>query len=148
MSQSFVKFYSHIVFHTKNNINSIREEIEDELYSYIGGILKSYKSLPIQIGGTSDHLHILCTLPKTISLADLVEQVKKSSSKWIKSKGLEYTNFYWQDGYGGFSVSNSQLDVVINYIRNQKTHHHKFKFIDEYKRLLDEYGIAYEDRYL
>jgi REP element-mobilizing transposase RayT len=148
MSQSFVQFYSHIVFHTKNNVKSIGVEIEDELYSYLGGILRNYKSIPIQIGGTSDHLHVLCTLPKTMSLADLVEEIKKSSSKWIKSKGSGYLDFYWQDGYGGFSVSSSQLDVVKNYIRNQKVHHQKVHFIDEYKSLLDEYNIPYEERYL
>jgi len=126
----------------------IREEIEDELYSYMGGILRNYKSIPIQIGGTSDHVHMLCTLPKTMTPADLVEEVKKSSSKWIKTKGPRYSNFYWQDGYGGFSVGWSQVDTVKNYIRNQKQHHRKVQFIDEYKSLLDEYGISYEERYL
>ena len=148
MSQSYVQFYTHIVFHTKNNMKFIREEIEDELYSYMGGILRNYKSIPIQIGGTSDHVHMLCTLPKTMTPADLVEEVKKSSSKWIKTKGPRYSNFYWQDGYGGFSVGWSQVDTVKNYIRNQKQHHRKVRFIDEYKSLLDEYGISYEERYL
>ena len=148
MSQSFVQIYVHIVFHTKNNVKFIREEVENELYSYLGGILNNYKSNPIQIGGTSDHLHLLCTLPKTIALADLVEEIKKSSSKWIKSKGLNYQNFYWQDGYGAFSVSNSGVDAVKRYILNQKLHHKKVSFIDEYKRLMDEYGIIYEEKYL
>jgi len=148
MSQSYVQFYTHIVFHTKNNMKFIREEIEDELYSYMGGILRNYKSIPIQIGGTSDHVHMLCTLPKTMTPAALVEEVKKSSSKWIKTKGPRYSNFYWQDGYGGFSVGWSQVDTVKNYIRNQKQHHKKVQFIDEYKSLLYEYGISYEERYL
>ncbi len=126
----------------------IREEIEDELYSYLGGILRNYKSIPIRIGGTSDHVHILCTLPRTMSPANLVEELKKSSSKWIKSKGPLYKNFYWQNGYGGFSVGWSQVDIVKNYIRNQKQHHRKVEFIDEYKKLLDEYGISYEEKYL
>ncbi len=148
MSQSYVQFFSHIVFHTKNKVKSIGEDIETELYSYLGGILKSYKSVPIQIGGTSDHLHVLCTLPKTMTLSDLVEEIKKSSSKWIKTKGPRYTAFYWQDGYGGFSVSSNMVDVVKNYIRNQKAHHQKVEFIDEYKGLLEEYNILYEERYL
>jgi putative transposase len=148
MSQSYVQFYTHIVFHTKNNIKFIREEIEDELYSYLGGILRNYKSVPIQIGGTSDHVHVLCTLPKTMTPADLVEEIKKSSSKWIKTKGPLYRNFYWQDGYGGFSVGWSQVDIVKDYIRNQKEHHRKIGFLDEYRKLLDEYGISYEERYL
>ena len=81
MSQSFVQFYTHIVFHTKNNSHFIRQEIEGELYSYLGGILRNLKSVPLRIGGTSDHIHVLCTLPKTMAPADLVEELKKSSSK-------------------------------------------------------------------
>jgi putative transposase len=148
MSQSFVQMYTHIVFHTKNNVELIHEEVEKELYSYLGGILKNYKSCPLQIGGTPDHVHLLCTLPKTIALADLVEEIKKSSSKWIKTKGIHYQNFYWQDGYGGFSVSSSGVEAVKKYITDQKEHHRKISVIDEYKKLLDEYGIPYEDRYL
>lgn len=148
MSQSYVQFYAHVVFHTKNNLKFIRQETEDELYSYLGGILRNIKSLPLQIGGTSDHIHILCTLPKTLSLADLMEEVKKSSSKWIKTKGNEYRNFYWQDGYGGFSVGWSQVNTVKNYIKNQKEHHKVTSFIEEYKRLFDENGIEYDEKYL
>jgi putative transposase len=148
MSQSFVQIYVHIVFHTKDNVRLIREEIENELFSYLGGILRNLKSMPLQIGGTSDHIHILCTLPKTIAPADLVEEIKKSSSKWIKTKGAHYSNFYWQDGYGGFSVSNSGVDTVKSYILNQKKHHEKVLFMDEYKNLLEAYGIPFEDRYL
>ncbi len=148
MSQSYVQFYAHVVFHTKNNLRFIRHETEDELYSYIGGILRNIKSVPLQIGGTSDHIHILCTLPKTLSLADLMEEVKKSSSKWIKTKGDEYRNFYWQDGYGGFSVGCSQVSIVKNYIKNQKEHHKATSFIEEYKRLFDENGIEYDEKYL
>jgi putative transposase len=148
MSQSFVQFYTHIVFHTKNNKPLIKSEIENELYSYMGGILKSYKSNPIQIGGTDDHIHVLCTLPKTMALADLVEEVKKSSSKWIKSKGIEFQNFYWQDGYGGFSVGCFGVDEVKNYIINQKSHHKSQSSLEEYKVLLEAYGIPYEEKYL
>jgi len=148
MSQSFVQIYVHIVFHTKDNVKLIREEIEDELFSYLGGILKNIKSIPLQIGGTSDHIHILCTLPKTMTPAELAEEVKKSSSKWIKTKGEHYRNFYWQDGYGGFSISKSAIDSVKEYILNQKKHHQKYSFMDEYRNLLKEYGISYDERYL
>lgn len=148
MSQSFSKFYSHIVFHTKNDVEYIREDIEDELYAYLGGILRNIKSIPFQIGGTSDHIHILCTLPRTMNLANLAEEIKKSSSRWIKTKGSWYKDFYWQEGYGGFSVGWSQVESVKNYIRNQKQHHEKVSFMEEYKRLLDENGIEYDERYL
>jgi putative transposase len=102
----------------------------------------------VTIRGIPDHIHILCTLPKTMAPADLVEEIKKSSSKWIKTKGDHYKNFYWQDGYGGFSVSNSGVEKVKGYILNQKKHHEKVSFIDEYKTLLEAYGIPFEDRYL
>ncbi len=148
MSQSYVQCYYHIVFHTKNNVKLIREDISDDLYSYLGGILRSYKSIPIRIGGTANHVHILCTLPKTMTSSDLVEEVKKSSSKWIKTKGTQYYSFYWQEGYGGFSVSPCMVDVVKNYISNQRQHHNKVSFLEEYKSLLSEYGIEYEEKYL
>jgi len=148
MSQSFVQIFVHIVFHTKNNVKLIREDIENELYSYMGGILRNYRSIPLQIGGTSDHIHILCTLPKTMTPADLVEEIKKSSSKWIKTKGENYRNFYWQDGYGGFSVSKSAVDRVKQYILGQKKHHGKVPFMKEYKALLNSHGIPFEERYL
>lgn len=148
MSQSFVQIYVHIVFHTKDNKKLKREEIENELFSYMGGTLKNYKSIPLQPGATADHVHILCILPKTMTPADLTEEVKKSSSKWIKTKGVHYRDFYWQDGYGGFSVSNSGVDTIKRYILNQKRHHEKVSFMDEYKDLLEAYGIPYEDRYL
>lgn len=148
MSQSFVQIYVHIVFHTKDNLKVIREDIENKLFAYLGGILRNHKSTPLQIGGTSDHIHILCSLSKTMAPADLVEEIKKSSSKWIKTKGVHYKNFYWQDGYGGFSVSNSGVETVKRYILNQKKHHEKVSFIDEYKTLLEAYGIPFEDRYL
>jgi putative transposase len=126
----------------------IREDIEDELFSYLGGILKNNRSIPLKIGGTPDHVHVLCTLPKTISLADLTEEIKKSSSKWIKTKGIHYRSFYWQNWYGGFSVGWSQVEHVKEYISNQKRHHAKVTAMDEYKILLDENGVEYEDIYL
>jgi putative transposase len=148
MSQSFVQIYVHIVFHTKDNVKLIWEDIENELFSYLGGILKNYRSIPLQIGETSDHIHMLCTLPKTVAPADLVEEIKKSSSKLIKTKGAHYRNFYWQDGYGGFPVSNSGVDAVKRYILNQKKHHEKVSFMVEYRKLLEAYGVPYEERYL
>ena len=148
MSQSYVQFYANIVFHTKNNKKIIPGQIEDELYSYLGGILRNNKSLPIQIGGTDDLIHVLCTLPKTMSLADLTEEIKKSSSKWIKTRGSDYKNFYWQDGYGGFSVGWSQVETVEHYISTQKQHHNKVSFMDEYRILLEDNGIDYDERYL
>jgi putative transposase len=148
MSQSYVQFYCHIVFHTKNNNKLIPDFIEKDLYAYIAGILKNCRSNPIKIGGISDHVHILCTLPKTMSISDLVEEIKKSSSKWIKTKGSSFNSFYWQDGYGAFSVSRSITYRVSNYIANQKIHHKVTTYIDEYKTLLKENGVEFDERYL
>jgi putative transposase len=148
MSQSYVKLYVHVVFHTKNNIGFIKETKADELYSYLGGILKNLNSIPIQIGGTSDHVHVLCTLSKTMSLADLMEEIKRSSSKWIKTKDETFKNFYWQDGYGGFTVGWSQLEQVKSYIINQEQHHQKTGFEEEYRNLLKDNGIEFDERYL
>ena len=101
MSQSLSKLYTHIVFHTKYNRDVIKADIEKELFAYFGGILKENKSVPIAINGIENHVHILCIMSKNIALADLLEELKRNSSRWIKSKGVEYSDFAWQGGYGG-----------------------------------------------
>ena len=148
MSQSLSKLYIHMVFHTKNNQNLIQQAIENELYAYLGGILKSTKSIPIAINGAEDHVHILCIMSKNITLADLLEELKRNSSRWIKTKGNEYKEFAWQGGYGGFSVSQSKVDIVKKYIENQKEHHKTKTFKEEYILFLKEYGINYNEEYL
>lgn len=148
MSQSLSKLYIHIIFHTKYNQPLISSDIEIELYSYIGGIIKANESIPIKINGVADHVHILLIMSKNISLAKLVEEIKKGSSKWIKTKGEKYKNFSWQGGYGGFSVCQSKLDTVVQYIENQKEHHLKVSFKEEYIQFLKEYGIDYNEDYL
>lgn len=148
MSQSLSKLYVHIVFHTKYNQPLIQSAVETELYAYIGGIIKENQSVPIKINGTEDHIHILATLSKNISLAKFVEEIKRNSSRWIKTKGPMYENFAWQGGYGGFSVSPSVLERVKRYIENQKEHHKKVTFKKEYLQFLTEHGIAYDEDHL
>ena len=148
MSQSLSKLYIHIVFHTKYNENLIKTDVESELYAYLGGILKENKSVPIAINGVEDHVHILCIMSKNISLADLLEELKRNSSRWIKTKGSDYTDFAWQGGYGGFSVSQSKVDVVKRYIENQKEHHKNETSKEEYLRFLKEYNVDYDPNYL
>ena len=148
MSQSLSKMYIHIVFHTKYNQDLIKTDVENELYAYLGGILKENKSVPIAINGIEDHVHILCIMSKNIALADLLEELKRNSSRWIKTKGADYSDFAWQGGYGGFSVSQSKVDVVKRYIENQKEHHKTETFKEEYIRFLKEYGIDYNEDYL
>ncbi len=123
MPQSLSKMYVHCIFHVKNNIGLIRQEDEKELYAYIGGVIKLSKSIPLNINGTEDHIHVLCIMSKNISLSDLLEDIKKNSSRCIKTKGIHYQNFACQGGYAGFSVSQSKVDVVSRYIDNQKEHH-------------------------
>jgi REP element-mobilizing transposase RayT len=118
MSQSLSKLYLHLIFHVKDLSVQIKNEDKNELYAYIGSIIKNNGSIPIIINGTNDHLHILCVMSKNIALAALTEEIKRHSSRWIKTKGLYYSGFAWQGGYAGFSVSQSLHDKTKSYIQN------------------------------
>ena len=148
MPQSLSKVYAHIIFSTKHRKNLINNQIESDLYNYIGGICKDLECNPVQVGGHKNHIHILCLLSRKIAQMTLVQQVKQGSSKWIKTIDAEYANFYWQDGYGVFSVSAKRVDNVIEYIKNQHNHHQKMSFKDEYRKFLIEYGIEFDERYV
>jgi REP element-mobilizing transposase RayT len=148
MSQSLAKLYVHSIFHVKNNVCLIRPEDEKELYAYIGGVIKLSKSIPIIINGTENHVHILCIMSKNISLANLMEEIKSNSSRWIKTKGANYQNFAWQGGYAGYSVSQSIVEIVAKYIKNQKSHHQKQTFRDEYIEFLNKNEITFDENYL
>ena len=148
MPQSLSKVYAHIIFSTKHRKNLINNQIESDLYNYIGGICKDLECNPVQVGGHKNHIHILCLLSRKIAQMTLVQQVKQGSSKWIKTIDAEYANFYWQDGYGIFSVSPKRVDNVIEYIKNQHNHHQKMSFKDEYRKFLIEYGIEFDERYV
>lgn len=148
MGQSLVKNYIHLVFSTKHREPFIQPPVEEELHAYLGGICKEMGCTPIKVGGYTDHVHILCMLSKKVALMDLLEKVKANSSKWIKTKGDEFKNFYWQDGYGAFSVNPSQVDVVIAYIANQHEHHGRQTFQDEYRAFLNKYEVEYDERYV
>ena len=119
MAQSLSKLYVHAIFHIKYNSPIIRKQEEMELYSYIGAIIKSNDSIPIIINGVEEHIHVLFVMSKNIALAKIMEEMKKNSSRWIKTKSKYYSNFAWQGGYGGFSVSPSVHDKTKNYIINQ-----------------------------
>ena len=148
MPQSLSKLYVHIVFHIKNNDVIIRPEDEKELYAYIGGIIKANEAFPIKINGTENHLHILTTMSKNLSLAKFVEEIKRNSSRWIKNKGSHYPFFRWQGGYAGYSVSQSNVSVVEKYIDQQKEHHKTITFQDEYVKFLREYNINFNEKHL
>lgn len=126
----------------------IGEDVEHELYAYLGGICNRLECNTVKVGGYTDHIHILCLLSKKLPLMKLVEEVKSHSSKWIKTKGEAYLNFYWQNGYGAFSVNPAEVDVVVKYIANQKEHHRKRSFQDEYRAILKKYAVEYDERYV
>lgn len=147
MGQSLSKVYLHIVFHTKSNGIKLQPNVLPDLFAYIGGITRQYDSYSIQVGGTTDHIHLLCTLPRTITIAKLVEEIKKSSSKWLKTRSTDYQWFEWQTGYGAFSVSHSQVNTVVNYILTQEEHHKKVSTRNEYLQWLSQYEVECDDRY-
>ena len=148
MPQSLSKVYVHITFSTKNRVNRIDDKIETPLFEYIGGVCKQMECNPIKVGGHENHIHILCLLSRKVAQMTLLENIKKSSSKWIKTKGDEYSDFYWQDGYGIFSVNPTEIDVVKKYISNQKEHHKKRTFQDEFRAFLKKYNVDYDERYV
>jgi REP element-mobilizing transposase RayT len=148
MGQSLVKNYMHIVFSTKYRQPLIHAPFEDQLHAYMGGICNKLECQPIKIGGYTDHVHILCMLSKKIALMKLVEKVKSNSSKWIKTLDPSLENFYWQDGYGAFSVNPSGVARVSNYIANQHVHHGKKTFQDEFREILEKYAVDYDERYV
>lgn len=126
----------------------IDAKIENRLYDYLGGIAKGLECNPIQIGGYKDHVHVLCILSKKVAQMTLLEELKKRSSKWIKTVDECYSNFYWQDGYGIFSVNPTETDKVVNYIKNQKEHHQRMAFQDEFLSFLKKYDVEYDERYV
>ncbi len=148
MPQSLVKNYIHIVFSTKNRLPLIDQEIESALHGYIAGICNNLDCQAIKIGGFVDHVHILFILSKNITLTKLISDIKSSSSKWIKTNGDRYKNFYWQDGYGAFSVSGSQLEKVTEYIINQKIHHTQLSYKDELRTFLENFEIEFDEKYM
>jgi REP element-mobilizing transposase RayT len=148
MGQSLVKNYIHIVFSTKLRQTFISEDFENEVYAYLGGILKKLDCQPIKIGGYTDHVHILCLLSKKITIIKLLEEIISSSSKWVKTKRNDLVGFYWQEGYSAFSVNPSEIDLVIEYISNQKEHHAKLDFKEEYRAFLNKYKVDFDERYV
>ena len=148
MPQSLSSILIHLIFSTKNREPFLSPEIEAELYPYIASIFKVMKSPALIIDGASDHVHTLFSLSRVATVADVVEEVKTESSKWIKRKGIEFRNFHWQSGYGAFSIGQSQVSTVKRYIGRQKQHHRRITFQDEYRKFLKAYGVEYDERYV
>jgi REP element-mobilizing transposase RayT len=149
MPQSLSKIYLHIVFSTKHRRPFLHDEdLRDRLHAYLAGICRNLDSPSIQVGGVEDHVHILCYLGRTITVADLLRELKRDSSKWLKDQSADLGEFHWQDGYGAFSVSPSHVPQLTEYIRNQQEHHRTESYQDELLRLLQKYGIEYDEQYI
>lgn len=148
MAITFSQIYLHFVFSTKNRETWIRPDIEERVWAYIAGIAKAHHVTALQVGGIENHIHALTSSPTTLSPSQIAKFLKADSSKWIHNEFAEITQFAWQDGYGVFSVSRSELDRVVQYIRNQRAHRAKQSFEDEYAALLKLHGIDLDERFL
>ncbi len=149
MSQSLAKILVHTVFSTKERCPFLRyRTLRDELHCYLGGILNNLQCQPILVGGVEDHIHMLSTLSRTCMASELVKEVKRSSSLWLKTKDPELKDFAWQRGYGIFSIGFSQISKVREYIAGQEEHHRRISFQDEFRSLLAKYEVDYDERYV
>lgn len=138
----------HIIFSTKNRQKTIPKHLRAKLHAYLAGVCRAKGSEAYRVGGTDDHVHVACTLPRTLTMAKLVEEIKKPSSLWMKQQEGGTERFSWQAGYGIFSLGQSQLPALLRYIDNQEEHHRTKSFKDELLELLERYGVEYDEKYL
>lgn len=148
MPQSLASLLVHLIFSTKNRHPWITLDLEAELYPYLAVVLREMKSSALAINGTADHLHLLFQLGRTNALCDVVEEVKKRSSKWAKTKGEEFSSFQWQAGYGAFSIGESMVSDVRKYLARQKEHHRRVSFQDEYRAFMKKYNVECDEQYM
>jgi REP element-mobilizing transposase RayT len=148
MSGTYTNLLYHLVFSTKNRIPMISERLQENLYPYMGGIIRGEGGTLLEIGGMPDHVHLLTKFKPTKSISEMLNRIKAKSSKWVNEEQRKMRKFGWQDGYAAFSVSESVAPSVRRYIQNQKKHHKRQSFQDEFRALLEKHGIEYEERYL
>lgn len=148
MPQSLSQIYVHLVFSTKYRVPMIKKDDYVQIHNYLGGILNNLGCDVIRVGGVQNHVHILFRLSRKIAIADVVKNVKASSSHFIKSLGNHYRNFAWQEGYGAFSIGKSHLDRAIRYVSNQEQHHKARIYQEEFLEFLKLYDVEYDERYL
>lgn len=144
MAHTYSRNHLHVVFSTKDRRNTIEKELQPRLWAYLAGICKNHEMITLIVGGTENHVHILLHLPPKLALAKAVQLLKGNSSKWMSDQGKDFS---WQEGYGAFSVSSSNLDQVIRYIQNQEAHHRKSSFEEEFRALLQKHGAEYDPKY-
>jgi len=148
MANTFTSLHYHIVFSTKSRERWISQDIEARVWAYLGGIARENDLKALCIGGVEDHVHMLLGLPPTVTVSEAMKRIKGGSSGWMKETFPGCQGFAWQDGYGAFTVSKSQVPEVERYIRDQREHHRARTFQEEYRALLERHGIEYDERYL
>jgi putative transposase len=149
MPQSLAQIYLHIVFSTKHRYPWLKpKQLQSDLHAYLAAMLNNMQCPCLIAGGVEDHVHILCRLGRTTTIADLVRDIKKASSSMLTDRSEALRGFHWQNGYGAFSISPSHVEALVAYIHNQEQHHRRESFQDEYRRLLAKYGLEYDERYV
>lgn len=148
MANTYTCLHYHLIFSTKNREPCIRPDIEQRMWEYLGGIARQNDMKALQIGGFDDHVHLVIGMPPTLAVSKALQLLKGGSSKWIHETFTDLAHFQWQDGYGAFTVSKSQLPMVIHYVANQREHHKVQTFQEEYRAWLQKHGIEYDERYV
>ena len=149
MSQSLIQVYLHLVFSTKSRQPFLRNsKIRDRTHAYLATTCHNLGAPSLIVGGAEDHVHLLCRMSKVLTIANLIKELKRESSKWVKNQDDELRDFYWQAGYGAFSISPGHVDAIMEYIDQQGEHHRQETFQDEFRRLCKKYGIAIDERYV
>ena len=148
MANSYVSCHMHLIFSTKRREKMIAPEMRPRLWAYLGGIARENSMKAVAVGGVDDHVHLLLSLPSTVSVAKAAQLIKGGSSLWVHQTFPQLRDFAWQEGYGAFAVSVSQIDRTVAYINNQEVHHGRKTFQEEYLEFLRKHGVAYDERYL
>ena len=148
MPQTLARIPIHLVFSTKDRVPFLTDLVRDPLHRQISGALQHLKSPALHMNSVDDHIHILFELGRTVSVSEVAQKVKQASSKWIKTQGSSFSSFAWQAGYGAFGVSESHIPMVADYISRQQEHHRKTSFQDEYRALLHEHGVEFDEKYV
>ncbi len=148
MAHTFTSILVHAVFSTSGRAPLLTDEIRPDLHAYLGGILRQLRTVPVVIGGTTDHVHLLARLPADLAVADCLRVLKTNSSRWVKERWSQRRSFAWQGGYGAFSVSESRRATVIRYIQDQEQHHRRISFQEEFLKLLRNHGVEFDERYI
>ena len=148
MAQSLARLPIHLVFSTKHRARILDDSVRQPLHAYLGTVLRNLHCPPIEMNSVEDHIHILFELSRTVTISEVVEEVKKSSSRWIKTQGIEFHPFAWQAGYGAFAVSESNVGAVRDYIIHQPEHHRVKSFQEEYRTFLERPRISCDEKYV